>query len=73
MDKRPTVTVQYTHGLDGQSPDRRMGDLRDRAATDLYSIVNSSDENIDTVVESNMAALDVEYFLLCEAYSTVLT
>ena len=42
-----------------------MGDLRDRAATDLYSVVTSSDENIDTVVEDAMSTLDAEYEALC--------
>lgn len=46
--------------------------LRERAATDLYSVVTTSDENIDTVVDAEMIGIDVEYAALCDTYSTVL-
>lgn len=38
-----------------------MGDLRDQVATDLHSVVTSSDISDDTLVEIEMAGLDAEW------------
>lgn len=48
-----------------------MGDLRDRAATDLYSVVTTSDISDDTLVEIEMAGLDAEWELLATSVLTL--
>lgn len=53
------------------SPGLRMGDLRDRAAPDLYSGVTTSDISDDTLVEIEMAGLDAEWELLATSALTL--
>ena len=48
-----------------------MGDLRDRVATDLYSVVTLSDISDDTLVEIEMAGLDAEWELLATSALTL--
>lgn len=45
---------------------------RDPAAPDWHSGVTTSDENIDAVVEAEMAGLDAEYAALCAEYAVAL-